>query len=182
MVNKKNRTPYMVAQEKIREKEVKSAKKYLKKIWGNTISIKNMSNKEIRKLGGELGMNVFNTKSFGSEYNKSQKTLKQYTRICKYCDKYYDVEIRRKVRPKGSGVCSTCKEKINKEKGEKIKNKNKMKWEKLVLDILRSGGKLSVLKISDKIGCSGNTVRKTLKSLSKENKIRLSRVTMAKLI
>ncbi len=163
----------MVAQEKLREKEVADTKNYLKKIWGVDIKLKEMSYQEIKKLGGELGMNVFNVKGFHVGYNNPQRRFKSYTRICKYCKTYYDVEVKMKARPKGAGVCPNCKSKNIKKKWEKRKIKNKIKWEQLILDVLKKNGRLSVLEIAEKLDCSGYPVRKTLKNLSKNGKIKL---------
>lgn len=172
MVNIKLRTPYMVAQEKLKEKEIKAAKKYIKKVWGADIEMKEMSYKEVKRIGGELGMNVFNVKSFNDEYIKSQKRLKNYTRVCKYCGECYDIKIRKKSRPKGPGVCPTCKNKNYRKRNEDIKSKTKNKWEKLIIDLLkRKKCKMSILEISKELNCSGSPIRKVYKVLAREGKI-----------
>ena len=172
----------MVAQEKLRAKEVAATKNYLKKIWGVDINLKEMSHKEIKKLGGELGMNVDNVKSFHSGYDNPQRRLKSYTRICKYCKTYYDVEVKNKARPKGSGVCPTCKKKNNEERWENRKNKNKIKWERLILEALKKNGRMSVSEIASALGCSIYPIRKNLKLLAKEGYIKLERMASARIV
>lgn len=171
----------MVAQEKLRDKEVADTKKYLKKIWGKDIPLKKMSYKELKELGEDLGMNIFNIKSFHSGYNNPQRRFKSYTRICKYCKIYYDVKVKMKVRPKGAGVCPRCKKKSYSDRFNKRKIKNKIKWERLILDVLKNNERLSILEIAEKLGCSGYPVRKTLKDLSKKGKINLLKNTTAKI-
>lgn len=122
----------------------------------------------IKKLGEELGMNVFNTKSFNDGYNKGQKKLKIYTRVCKYCNEFYDIKARKKSRPKGSGVCPECKIKSDDARMKNIKIKSKNKWERLILDILKKGKKLSIKEVAEKAGCSTFPIRRMLKILEKE--------------
>lgn len=158
------------------KKEIVDSKNYIKKIWGEETPLKELNYKELRKLGEELGMNIFNVKNFNDRYIKGQKRFKKYTRVCKYCKKYYDIEIERKVRPKGSGVCPACKEKNYKEGGEKRKIKNKIKWERLILDVLEKNGRLTILEIGNKLECSGYPIRWTVKELVDDGKVRLFKV------
>lgn len=174
MTNTKLRTPYMVVQEKLKEKEIEDTKKYINEVWGKETPIRDLTYKEIKKLGEELGMNIFNTKSFNDAYAKGQKRLKNYTRVCKYCDKYYDIKVRKKSRPRGPGVCLICKSKNSKKRNEERKIKTKKKWERLILDLLeRKKCKMSILEISKEIGCSGYSIRLAYGPLAQRGKIKV---------
>jgi len=112
MVNTKIRTPYMVAQEKLKEKEIIATKKYLKKIWGEDIPLKKMTYKEIKKLSWELGMNTFKIKNFNIEKGNIKKCI----RTCKYCNKNYEATVKIKTHARGKGVCPSCKNKTYKKR------------------------------------------------------------------
>lgn len=169
MVNPQLRNPHLIAQEKMIEKEIIETKKYIKKIWGRTIPIKKMSYKEIEKLGEELGMNVFNSKKF----NHKNKTTKKYVRVCNYCSKSYDVELNKKIHPRGTGVCPVCKKKSDIKRMENRKIKNKNKWDGLILDVLKVKKKLSINEIAEELNCSTYPIRCILKSLKDEGKINI---------
>lgn len=177
MIKGKLSTPYMKAQQKSRSKEVAATKNYIKNIWGADIKIKKMSYSEIRKLGGELGMNVYNTKGFDDK-----KSFKNCACICKYCKKSYDIKIKKKVRPRNYGVCLFCKKKSYKERFEKRKIKNKIKYERLILESLNKYGRMTISELANKMGCSEYPIRKIFKNMKKEGKIEISKATTVKII
>ncbi len=105
------------------KKDITDTKNYIKKIWGRETSIREISYQEMKKLGEELGMNIFNTKNFYNRYKENR--YKNYTRICKYCKKYYDGQVKIKSHPRNLGVCPSCKKKSYKVRAEKRKIKIK---------------------------------------------------------
>ena len=78
----------------------------VEKVWGKLTPMRKLNYKEIRKLGDELGINIFGRKNFHFKYPYGQKHLEFYTRLCIRCNKYYKIKRdEKKNRPKGSGVC-----------------------------------------------------------------------------
>lgn len=180
-MNKKISTPYIRAQEKVLEKEIKETKKYIKKIWGNNIKIKKMSCKEMRELGEELGMNVFGTKKFKSKCFSNRKN-KIYMRVCRRCDKYHKIKRNDGTRPRPGYLCMSCKKKVNDIKGEQLILKNQNKWKQKILDVLKNESRFTIPEIAREIKCSTYPVRGALKILSKEKKIKILKVTTIKII
>jgi len=151
------------------KKEITETKIYIKNIWGKPTPLKDISYKEIRKLGEELGMNVFNVKNF----DKSNTIFKDCICTCKYCNKKYDIKVKKGTRSKNLGVCKECRAKKYEESWEYRKIKNKIKWERLIIDVLTKNGGLSIKKITKKLECSGCPIRKAIKRLVEEGKIKM---------
>lgn len=173
------KTPYMKAQEKELEEEIKKTKKYIKKIWGNNIKLKEMSCREMRELGYKLGMNVFNTRKFKSQYYKKNKI---YMRVCRRCNKYHKIKRSNGTRPRPGLLCLNCKKKVDDIRGEKLKLKNQDKWKKKIINVLQNKGRLTISEIAKEIKSSTYPVRGVIKILSKEKKIKILKVTTVKII
>ena len=96
------------------KKEVAETKNYIKKIWGRKTYLRKLSYQEMKKLGDELDMNIFNVKGFKNRHKENQ--FKNYTRVCKYCEKYYDGQVKVRSHPRNLGVCPNCKKKNYKDR------------------------------------------------------------------
>ena len=176
LVKKRNRKRYMEARgyniQKEREdikQEIIDTKKYIKEIWGKPTYLKEMGYKGIRRVGDELGINVFNVKSF----NEKHRGFKKSTLTCKYCNKKYDMEIKIGVKYKSPGICPSCREKNYIKTGQDRKIKNKIRWERLVLNTLNKKQSLKVSEVAEKLGDSVPSVRKAFKFLEREGKIKV---------
>lgn len=189
LIKKRDRERYMkrkgnVTKEErdIIKKEIATTKKYIKKIWGRETIIRKISYQELKKLGGELGINVFNVKCFKDGLSDRRKKFKDYIRVCKYCKKNYGIRIRRKVHPRSLGVCLICRKKNHYEICEAREIKNKIKWERLILDALEKNGRMTISEIASELRCSAYPVRKIFYELKKEGKIKTIKTTSAKII
>lgn len=112
----KRRGDEVKEEREIIKKEITTTKKYIKKVWGRETPLKKLNYQEIKKIGDELGMNIFNVKSFQDRYKKNK--FKSYTRVCKYCKEYYDGQAKIKSHTRNLGVCPSCKKKDYKDRVE----------------------------------------------------------------
>lgn len=175
------KNPYEKARERKMEKEIERNRKYVKKVWGKDIKLKKMSGKEIKKLGDELGMNVFYRKNFKSQYFRNKKN-KIYMRVCRRCNLYHKITRSDGTYPRAGHLCLNCQKKIDDIKGKKLKLKNQNKWKQKILNVLKNKNRLTISEIAREIKCSSYTVRGVLKLLSKEKKIKIMKVITVKII
>jgi len=175
------KTPYMKARDRESKKEIEKIRKYIKKIWGNNIHYKKSSCKELRELGNDLGMNIFNTKKFKSQYFKKKKN-KIFMRVCRRCNKYHKVKRTDGIHPRVGLLCENCRKKVNDIKGEKLKLGYQEEWKKKIMDILKEGDRFAVSEIAKKLGCTSYPVNGTIKVLAKEKKIKISKIVTVKIV
>lgn len=175
----KKLSSYQIAQKRKLEKEIADTKKYIKKVWGKDIKLKDMSCKEMRELGEELGMNVFQTKKFKSkQFNKKKNKI--YIRVCRKCNEYHKIKRNDGIHPKPGYLCMSCRKKVNDMKGEKLKLKNQERWELKVINILTRNNQLNRHEIAKYLEYSIYPILKTLKSLSKKKKIISTKINKTK--
>ena len=107
-----------------------------------------------------------------------RKHFKFYTRLCNQCNEYYKFECNElRSRPKGSFTCPECKKRIHREGLDLFKIKNKNRWDRKILELLKNKQKkLTMFQLSNELACSnGSSFYKRVKSLSLEGKVKLSK-------
>lgn len=107
------------------------------------------------------------------------KKIKSYIRICGRCGSQHKIIKTNGIRPYSGAICSKCKTKSQNKRTEDFLNKNKKDWENLILSGLKKDEKLFEAELARRLGCTCFSMRKRLRALSKEGKIKISkRVTV----
>lgn len=122
---------------------------------------------EKKRIGKELGINYFGVKSFSEHKGE----LKVYSKICYRCNKKFKIE-KYKNTTYHKCLCEECKDKSRLDRFKKIRDKNKKKWEDLIISALKTNNKEMTYKnLALKLNCSYWTVYRRIEPLLKNKKI-----------
>ena len=155
------------------KKEIIETKSYLKKVWGAPTPPGKYNYKQIKKLGDELGINVYGVKLFG----QPEKKLRVYFRECVGCNKKYKIERRTGIKPRAGFLCDDCRKKSFEIWTSRLKIKNKKIWEdKIIKALSESKKKMSVIDLKKELECSNWGIYNRIYPLVEEGKVRKNKI------